>query len=367
MNEERLYQLALHLISGIGPKTAKQLMSYCGSAKDIFSAKKSHLLKIPGIGSVNAEAILKNKASFSKAEEEIKKLEKLNSRILFYTDDDFPQTLKENFDSPILLYYKGNCNLYQQKIVSIVGTRNATDYGKEVTEKIVAGLVSDNILIVSGLAYGIDIQAHKSALKHNLPTVGVMASGIDKLYPSQHKNIADLMLENGGLLTEEPIGSIPTPPKFPARNRIIAGMSDCTIVVEAAIKGGALITARIANSYNKEVFSVPGMVNSKYSEGTNFLIKNHEAHMISSSEDILKMMNWEKSELVQKKVKIDLSKFSPKEALIVEQLQKVKESGIDELSWNTQIPMNEMASNLITLEFQGVLKAMPGKKYKLLT
>lgn len=365
MKDEKLYQIGLHLIPGIGPKTAKQLMSYCGSAAAIFKTKKPTLLKIPGIGNKNADLIINHNDCLTKAEKEIKNTEKENSKIIFYTDPEYPQTLKENFDSPILLYYKGSGDLNKQKIVSIVGTRNATEYGKEITEKIVAGLASQNILIASGLAYGIDIQAHKSCINHNVTTVGVMASGIDRLYPTQHRATAEKMQSNGGLLTEEPVGTIPAAPRFPARNRIIAGMSDCTIVVEAAIKGGALITARIANSYNKEVFSVPGKVNSQYSEGTNFLIKNHEAHLITDAEDILKMMNWEKSEEIIKP-ELDLSKYNPKEALIIEHLAKVDEIGIDELSWNTQIPMNEIASNLIILEFQGLIKANPGKKYKLI-
>lgn len=365
MSEEKLFQIALHLIPGIGPKTAKQLISHCGSAKKIFQNNKSSLLKIPGIGSKNASQIINSKNVLEKAELEIKKAEKEKAKILFYTDSEFPVKLKESYDSPILLYYKGNSTLNKPKIVSIVGTRNATEYGKEITENIVAGLNSPDILIVSGLAYGIDIKAHKSCLKNKISTVGVMASGIDKIYPNQHKSTSEQMILNGGLLTEEPIGTIPSAPRFPARNRIIAGMSDCTIVVEAAIKGGALITARIANSYNKEVFAIPGKVSSKYSEGTNFLIQNHEAHLISSAKDIIQMMNWEESTKIKNQITLDLQSFNSKEKTIIEYLQKVSDISIDELSWNTQIPINEIASDLINLEFQGILKAMPGKKYKL--
>jgi len=367
MDENKLYQVALHLLYGIGPKTTKQLISYCGSAKSVLNTNKSRLLKIPGIGEKNANLIINSKDILTKAEEEIKNIEKTKAKILFYTDKDFPQTLKMQYDSPILLYYKGKGDLNKHKIISIVGTRNATEYGKEVTDKLISELASENLIILSGLAYGIDIQAHKSALKYNVSTVGVMASGIDRLYPSQHKSIADTMLENGGLLTEEPFGGKPTPPKFPARNRIIAGMSDCTIVVEAAIKGGALITARIANSYDKEVFSVPGKVNSQYSEGTNFLIKNHEAHPISSAKDVIEMMNWDIEETISPaKKEIDLSSFNNEEQNIIQALQTKNELGIDELCWSSQIPMNEISTHLMTLEFGGIIKNMPGKKYKLL-
>lgn len=366
MDENKLYQVALHLIPGVGPKTTKQLISYCGSAKSVLETPKNKLLKIPGVGEKNASAIRNAKDSIKKAEIELINVEKENAKILFFTDSDFPQQLKEQYDSPILLYFKGNCDLNAYKIVSIVGTRNATEYGKEITEKLINDLALQNILILSGLAYGIDIQAHRTALKNNIPTVGVMASGIDRLYPSQHLPTAKQMLENGGLITEEPIGTKPDAPRFPARNRIIAGMSDCTIVVEAAIKGGALITARIANSYNKEVFSVPGKINSQYSEGTNFLIKNHEAHLITSAEDVIKMMNWDIETQSKKSKKIDLTSYNNHEQKIISILQSKNEQGIDELSWNTQIPMNEISSHLMTLEFSGIIKNLPGKKYKLL-
>lgn len=367
MDENKLYQVALHLIPGLGPKTTKQLISYCGSAKAVLNTNKSKLLKIPGIGEKNATSILNSKDIITKSEKEIINIDNENAQILFYTDSNFPQKLKEQFDSPILLYYKGNGDLNKKRIVSIVGTRNATEYGKEITDKIIKDLASDDLIILSGLAYGIDIQAHKSSLTYNTTTVGVMASGIDKLYPSQHKATADKMLENGGLLTEEPFGSKPTAPKFPARNRIIAGMSDCTIVIEAAIKGGALITARIANSYNKDVFSVPGKVNSQYSEGTNFLIKNHEAHLISSADDVIKMMNWDIENTNQKpNISLDLNNFSIEEQRVLTALQNKNDLGIDELCWNTQIPMNEISTHLMTLEFGGIIKNLPGKKYKLL-
>ena len=364
MNDEKLYQLALHMLPGIGPKTSKQLISYCGSASSIFQTQKNKLTKVPGVGEKNANIILSNKSVLQQAEKELKEIEKHNSKILFFTDANYPQKLKEQFDSPILIYYKGNCDLNKDKIVSIVGTRNATEYGKEVTDSIVKELASENLIVLSGLAYGIDVQAHKSALNYNTSTVGVMASGIDRLYPSQHRNVAEKMLENGGLITEEPLGTKPTAPRFPARNRIIAGMSDCTIVVEAAIKGGALITARIANSYNKEIFSVPGSVKSKYSEGTNFLIKNHEAHLITSGKDVINLMNWDIDES-KPKVEIDLSSFTKQEKSILSVLNKKSEITIDELCWDTQIAINEISSHLMNLELNGVIKNLPGKKYKL--
>ena len=256
MIEEKVYQIALSMVPGIGDINARKLVSYCGSAKEIFNKNRSKLAAIPGIGTHTAQAIHGFNA-FAKAEDEVYACEKAGIDILFYTDKDYPYKLKQAPDSPIILYYNGEKVLNTEKIVSIVGTRNATSYGKLFVEKLIEGLIPHKALIISGLAYGIDIHAHKSAISAGLPTVGVMASGLDIVYPNTHKGIAMQMLKDGGLLSETPLGVKPEAHFFPARNRIIAGLADAIVVVEAARRGGALITAEIANSYSRDVLPFP--------------------------------------------------------------------------------------------------------------
>jgi DNA processing protein len=252
VNQNRLSFLALHFIPGVGDHLIKQLISYCGSAEQVFRTPKGRLLKIPGIGQVTAESIISEK-SFRHAEDELRKAEKEETEILFFTDKNYPQRLKGIVDAPSILYHKGNASLNHPKTVAIVGTRQATEYGKQIASRIVESLKPHDPLIVSGLAYGIDIQAHKQALKVGLPTLAVMGSGIDIIYPSAHSDTAKRIATQGGLLSENKFGTKPDAHNFPARNRIIAGLCDALIVVEAADKGGALITAEIANSYNKDV------------------------------------------------------------------------------------------------------------------
>lgn len=364
MDQNRLSQLALHFIPGIGNFIVKQLISYSGSAENVFKRSKAGLLKIPGVGPATADAILKNQP-FIKAEEELKRAEKANTKLLLYSDKEFPSRLNHINDAPSLLYYKGTADLNAQKVVAIVGTRNATQYGKDFTEELIEGLKSHSALIVSGLAYGIDIQAHKCALKSKLPTVGVMASGIDIIYPALHKQTAQQMTEQGGLLTEHTFGVQPEAPKFPARNRIIAGMADAVVIVEAAKRGGALITAEIANSYNKDVFAVPGMVHGSFSEGCNNLIKINKAHLLTGVKDLEYIMDWE-NEQKSKKRSVDLSMLDEEEALVFTAL-KIHDNSIpiDNLSWQTQLSVSRLASVLLNLEFKGIVKSLPGKNYKL--
>jgi DNA processing protein len=367
MDDEKLYQVALSMVPGIGDITAKTLISYCGSAGDIFKKNKNQLSKIPGIGLLAAEKILSFK-NFSQAESEINKSINHNIQILFYTDAKYPKKLKHAPDSPTLLFFKGNVDLNFSKIVSIVGTRKSTAYGRDFTEKIVEKLAAHKALIVSGLAYGIDIIAHKAALKNGLHSIGVMASGLDIVYPSVHRGIAAQMTGQGGLLSELTIGTKPEAHHFPARNRIIAGMSDVIIVIEAAVKGGALITAEIGNSYNRDVFALPGDVGKRFSEGCNNLIKSNKAHLLTGIKDIEYIMNWEPQSLstVQEDRYYDFSTLNPDEKTIVETL-KTESDGmvLDELSWKSQIPLNKLASVLLNLEFNGIVKTIPGKKYKL--
>lgn len=365
MDQNRLSLLALHFIPGIGDYLIKQLVSYCGSPEKVFKTPKGKLLKIPGVGGVTAEAIIQGKP-FSVAEKEFRKAEKEKAELIFFTDKKYPSRLKQINDAPTMLYAKGNMDFENPKTVAIVGTRQSTAYGKECVEQLVKDLVSHHALIVSGLAYGIDIHAHKHAVKNKLPTIGVMGSGMDVIYPSSHRDVAIKMMENGGLLTEHPFGTQPDAHNFPARNRIVAALSDAIIIVEAAEKGGALITADIANSYNKDVFAFPGNVKQSHSAGCNNLIKSNRAHLIASIKDLQYIMNWDAGVKPAKQEPFSLEGYEPHEQVIIKTLlENNKQLMIDEISWKTNLPISQIASLLLILEFKGVIASLPGKIYKL--
>jgi len=285
---------------------------------------------------------------------------------MFFLDKTYPSRLKDIDDAPVVLYTKGNINFNAEKIIGIVGTRNATPYGKTFVEKIVQELVPHTPIIVSGLAYGIDIQAHKQALKNNLNTVGVLGSGLDKIYPATHEETARKMLSGGGIITEQVFGTKPDAHNFPARNRIIAGLCDALIVVEAAMSGGALITAEIANAYNKDVFALPGNYNAEFSAGCNWLIKINKANLISSVKDIEYIMNWTPGSQ-KKSPELELFQaLSHEESLIVSAIKSKADSiAIDELTFKTLLSPGVLANTLLTLELKGLVKSLPGKQYKL--
>ncbi|HEU5147711.1 MAG TPA: DNA-processing protein DprA [Chryseosolibacter sp.] len=365
MDQNRLSLLALHFIPGLGDYLIRQLVSYCGSAERVFKIPKGKLLKIPGVGAVTADAITQGKP-FSLAEKELERAHKEKVDLLFFTDENYPSRLRQVNDAPTMLYAKGNVQLENPKTVAIVGTRQSTSYGRECVENLVRDLVPHHALIVSGLAYGIDIHAHKQALHYNLPTVGVMGSGMDVIYPGAHREIALKMMANGGLLTEHPFGTQPDAHNFPARNRIVAALSDAVIIVEAAEKGGALITADIANSYNKDVFAMPGNVKQSHSAGCNNLIKSNRAHLLTSVRDLEYIMNWDAASKPVKKEPVSLEGFSPEEQRIIQALlDNQKQLMIDEISWRTNLPISQIASLLLTLEFKGIITSLPGKVYKL--
>jgi len=370
--EQKLYEVAITRLPGIGAQLTRQLVSYCGSARAVFAAPPGRLLKVPGIGNGIARNILDgSRKALAEAEQLLKQAEELDVQLLFYTSPKYPDRLKQIADSPTLLYYRGNANLNQQRIISIVGTRQPSAYGQAVTERIVEELKSHNVMVVSGLAYGIDIIAHRAALQAGLSTIGVMASGQDIIYPAVHRKHAERMLTQGGLLTESVFGTKPDAPRFPARNRIIAGMSDCTIVVEAALKSGTLITADIAHSYDKEVMAVPGNITSPVSEGPNFLIKSMKAAAYTSVQDLVELLNWDLENASAAKVRaasvaFDPAEYNPDELKVLQVLQQTREEQMDNLSWKAQVPVSLLASVLLGLEFKGVVKAMPGKKFMLL-
>lgn len=366
---EKIHQLALKLSPGIGDVLIRNLVSYCGSASEVFKANWKKLERIPGIGEVNGKPIL-NKTALADAEKEFERSQRLGIEILFYTDKSFPERLKRLYDAPALLYYQGNADLNTARTVSLVGTRQATEYGKHITESIVEALKSHNALILSGLAYGVDIAAHRAAVKLGMPTVGVMGSAINVMYPAIHDKTAKAMIENGGLLTENPLDTKPDAPRFVTRNRIIAGMSDAVIVVESAKKGGGLITAEFANNYHREVFAVPGNLNAKYSEGCNDLIRKNKANIFTSVQELVEALNWDlppsKSAPKQPELSaLDFSNFTDEEAQILSLLRQHSDMHVDELSWQSQVPMSRLASLLLSLEFQGIVNSLPGKRYVL--
>jgi DNA processing protein len=370
--QDNLHNIALTLVPGVGDVLVRQLVSYCGSATAVFQAPVAKLLKIPGIGEVTARAI-RRPEYLTEAEAVQKRVEKLNARALFYTDADYPSRLKTLYDAPALIYFSGNADLNTPRTVSLVGTRQATDYGRRISDEIVAAMKPYNTLIISGLAYGIDIAAHRASLVQGLPTIGVMASGLDIIYPSTHQKTAQEMLVLGGLLTENRPGTKPDAHLFPARNRIIAGMSDAVIVVEAAAKGGALITAEYANNYHREVFAVPGQLNQAFSAGCNKLIRQNKAQIYTGPECIIETLNWDSpnAENASTRPKNNMAtapmlplNFTEEESQIVALMRQTPDIHIDELSWKSQIPMGQLASLLLNLEFQGIVRSLPGKKYQ---
>lgn len=371
MNNDLLYQIALTLVPNIGDVHAKALINIYGTAHSVFKARKKELENMEGIGVVRARSI-KDFTDFSSSEEEIKFIEKYKITPLFITDTNYPQRLLNCFDCPVLLYYRGNADLNNSKIVSIVGTRNNSGYGKTVCEEFIEGLAAENILVVSGLAFGIDTIAHKAALKNNLQTVAVLAHGLDRIYPSQNKSLAKQMTEQGGLLTDFISNTSPDKQNFPKRNRIVAGICDAVIVIESGKKGGSLITAELGNGYNKDVFAIPGRVNDAKSEGCNYLIKNNKAALINSADDFLEFMNWSirlRSGLEKGSAKKQRELFielSPHEKTVVEILQQQETIHIDDLYFKSGLSSSEVATALLMLEMQNVVLSMPGKIYKLL-
>ena len=365
MPNDLLYQIALTLVPNIGDVHAKALVNIYGDAASIFKASRKQLENLEGIGTVRANSI-KSFHDFTGCEEEMAFIEKYKIIPLFITSEKYPRRLLNCYDSPSLLYYRGNADLNTSKIVSIVGTRNHSDYGKHTCEKLIEDLKEQNILIVSGLAFGIDTIAHKAALKNDLQTVAVLAHGLDRIYPPQNKSIAKQMTEHGGLLTDFKSGTNPDKQNFPKRNRIVAGICDALVIVESSKKGGSLITAELANSYNKDVFAIPGKVSDSKSEGCNYLIKNNKASLITSADDLLEMMSWKPVQKTSTKKQRELFiELTPNEKIIIDILQQQQAIQIDDLYFKSALSSSAVAQALLMLEMQGVVLSLPGKVYKL--
>jgi len=365
MNNELIHQVALTLIPQVGAIHAKTLVQHFGSASAVFSARKKELEQLEGIGSVRAKSI-REFSDFSSAESETGFIEKYKITPLFITDAGYPQRLLNCYDSPVLLYYRGNANLNHPRIVSIVGTRSNSDYGRSVCEEFIEDLGREDLLIVSGLAFGIDTIAHKTSLKYNLPTVGVMAHGLDMIYPAQNKILARQMTANGGLLTEFTSATAPDKQNFPKRNRIVAGICDALVVIESGKKGGSLITAELANSYNKDVFAFPGRSRDLKSEGCNYLIKSNKAILICSAQDLKENMGWDipKKNSVKKQRELFIE-LNPDEQKIVDLLREHGDLPIDSIYLKSGLSSSAVAAALLMLEMQGVIGVLPGKIYQL--
>jgi DNA processing protein len=363
LEEELKYQIALTLLSGVGNRTAKKLVAFCGGASAVFNEKQNALKKIPGNFSSFNDA--DKDIALSRAAQEVNFIQKNGIKPLFFLDENFPRKLNHCEDGPTLLFMKGNIDLNSKRIISIVGTRKATEYGKDFCNRFLEEISAFDVIVSSGLAYGIDIAAHKAALQNNLPTVASLGHGLDMIYPGNHKSVAEQMQENGGLLSEFISETNPNRENFPMRNRIIAGIADATIVVEAGIKGGALITAELAASYSRDVFAVPGRVGDEVSEGCNDLIKRNVAGLIISASDFVSQMCWElkPKKPIQKQLFFNLNK---EEESVVNLLQKNETMDIDNICNFLGFTPSQTSALLLNLEFSGLIKALPGKRFQLL-
>ncbi|MEO7982547.1 MAG: DNA-processing protein DprA [Bacteroidota bacterium] len=367
VSNELLYQISLTLIPQIGPVQAKILLQHC-NAEEIFHAKKSYLEKIEGIGPVRAASIVAFK-DFTRAEEEIIFLDKYKITPLFITDAAYPKRLLNCYDSPTLLFYKGEADLNATKMIAIIGTRTHTEYAKQVTEKLVKDLADQQVTIVSGLAFGVDAIAHKAAVKNGLPTVGVLAHGLGQIYPAEHAGLAkDMLKHRGGLLTEFSSQSKPDKHNFPTRNRVVAGMCDATVVIETGIKGGSMITAELANSYNKDVFAIPGKITDTKSSGCNYLIRNNKAMLLTDAIELIQVMQWEERTKNRREKKSQRELFielSADEKIIVAILREKETVHIDEINGKSGLSSSTVAGAMLNLELQGIIYSKPGKMYSL--
>lgn len=365
MQEETLYQVALTLVPDLGVVRARQLVAHLGSASAVFKARKKEIAAVEGIGETCARSV-KGWNAFTEAEKELVFAEKNGIQVLFLTDPAYPQRLLHCYDPPTVLYYKGNADLNRPRIISIIGTRSHTDYGRQVTEQLVSALQTQQVTVVSGLAFGIDAIAHRAAIQNQLPTLGVLAHGLDTLYPAQHRALAKDMLLNGALLTEFRSGTEPDKHNFPKRNRIAAGLADVTVVIETPVKGGSMITAELACSYNRDLFAVPGKISDHKSSGCLQLIKQNKAMIYTSPEALLDTMGWiEKKKTVAKKQRELFLEFTSEEKKIVDLLLEQESMHLDLLYLQSGLSSSTVAAVLLKLELQNVVISLPGKMYRL--
>ena len=359
------YRIALTLVPHIGCVQAKILISHFENAASVFKARKSDLEKIEGIGSIRAQSI-KSFHDFQKAEKEIAFIEKYTIQPLFLTDKNYPQRLLHCYDPPVLLYYKGNADLNNSKTIAVIGTRSNSDYGRQITERLIKEISGFKIIVVSGLAFGIDAIAHRAALKNKLPTIGVLAHGLNKIYPGEHNSLAKEMVQNGGLLTEFRNNIKPDKHNFPIRNRIVAGMSDATIVIETGIKGGSMITAGLANEYNRDVFAFPGKITDIKSAGCNYLIRSNKSVLLTDTEQLIEYMGWSDQPKIKSSPQKELFiQLTEDEKEIVDLLKENETIHIDELNIKSGIASSAIAAAILSLELKGIIRSLPGKLFAL--
>jgi DNA processing protein len=405
MKNDLLYQMALSRIPGIGPVFSKRILEHFGDAHSAFHAGPDSLKMIQGIGDSKANAI-STFTGFEKLEKELAFLEKYGMRPLFYTDKDYPQRLLTIDESPILLFYKGTADLNAGKIISVIGTRNSTDYGRQVTERLIRELTIPGVLIVSGLAYGIDTLAHKAALKNDLPTIGVLGHGLDMIYPPENTRLAKDMVKQGGLLTQFSIGTAADDHNFPVRNKIVAGICDALIVVESGPKGGSMITINDGINYHKRIFAIPGRITDDHSAGCNMLIQKGQAKILNTGKELLNEMNWlppdrtltaslnpeapdyfkasrnpetrqvdlfsghtKQSSILSAPSPLIAGKtiehLPPDEKAVIGLLRNKGTLSADELSIAGGLRHNELAAILLNLEVSGFVTPLPGKRFRL--
>lgn len=365
MNEQELiYKLAFNFIPSIGAVNARNLISYLGGVDKVFTSKKSQILKVPGIGEKRYQLLTQSNA-LALAEAELERLKNKSIDIVFYLDKEYPKRLKVQYDAPLLLYVSGNITLNPKRTVAIIGTRSPSQYGKVQCEKIVAELQKYNVTIVSGLAYGVDSIAHRTAVKLKIPTIGILGNGLHSVYPQSNNELVGKMKKNGGIISEYPMLTKPDRENFPRRNRIIASFADVVIVIESARKGGSFITAEFANNYSKDVFALPGKLTDPMSEGCNHLIKTHKAHLYTSVDDIAYINRWDLAPKSQQlSLIIDLDS---QEQILFDIIKEFAPIGLDKLLYESRIQLSDLSSILINLEFKGIIKSLPGKKYILVT
>lgn len=367
MTQSELYHtLALMQVEGVGDVIAKKLLQHCGNATEVFASKKSQLQKIDGIGSVVIKN-LQDKSVFAKAEAELKFIAQENISTTYFQDENYPERLKHCYDSPVLLFQAGNIDLQNRRIISIVGTRQITTYGMEFTKKLMEEISPLNPIIVSGFAYGVDIYAHQIAMDCGLQTIGVLAHGLNQIYPKTHKKYMAKMEQNGGFLTEFWSISNPDKENFIKRNRIVAGISEATVVIESAERGGSLVTANLANDYNRDVFAVPGRTTDKFSQGCNNLIKTQRANLLTSAADLVYILNWELQRESQKAVQKQLFiSLTDEEQIIYDYLQKTGKEMMDIIALECDFPIYRISSILLNMELKGVVRPLPGKMFEVI-
>ncbi|WP_343747411.1 DNA-processing protein DprA [Fluviicola sp.] len=359
------HQIALTFLSGIGSRRARMIVSHFNDLEAFFAEKRLNLAKIPGIPA-DFVSLKQRLNALSEADKVLQELERIGAKTVFFTEKGYPRRLKQCEDAPLLLYSKGNIDWNPEKTIAVVGTRHATDYGKALTHELIEGLAEHGVTVVSGMAYGIDICAHQEALKFNLPTWGVLGHGLSKMYPREHRKIADRMLESGGIISEFIPSQKAEPGHFPMRNRIVAGLADATVVIESGEKGGSLITANLATDYNRDVFAYPGDISRPYSKGCLDLIRKNQAALIRNASDLVEYMNWQVSEPNQDRQRALFVDLNQREEKIMTVMRTKPELTLDAIGYLASLTISEVTGDLLNLEFKGLIRALPGRRFQLI-